>query len=62
MTIYVLGIEPFKMAQVYGIHNNKNIARSQAEYLETNKHKLNCQRYAALTQTEIKRLKLELYR
>lgn len=61
MTIYVLGIEPFKMAQVYGIHSNKKIAQAQAESLEKNKNKLSCQRFAALTGTEVKRLKLELY-
>ena len=61
MTIYVLGIEPFKVAQVLGIHTNRKIALTQAENLEKNKSKLSCQRFAALTETEIKRLKLELY-
>lgn len=58
---YVLGIEPFKVAQVYGIHSNKKIAQEQAEHLETIKHSLNCQRYKVLTDTEVKRMKLELY-
>lgn len=61
MTIYVLGIEPFKVAQVYGIHNNRKIAEEQANYLEENKHKLNCQRYVALSKTEVNKMKLELY-
>ncbi len=60
MIYYVLGIEPFKVAQVYGVYSNKKIAQEQAEMLEKNKHKLNCQRYVALTGTEIKKQKLEL--
>lgn len=58
---YVLGIEPFKIAQVYGIHRNKQIAIKQVEYLEKNKHSLCCQRYEVLTKSEIKKRKYELF-
>lgn len=34
---YVLGVEPFKQAQVKGVHSNKKTAEQQAEYLEKNK-------------------------
>lgn len=59
--IYVLGIEPFKIAEVYGVHSNKKIAQAQAEKLEANKNKLSCQRYVALTEMEIKKMQLEMY-
>lgn len=61
MIIYVLGIEPFKIAEIYGVHSDKKIAQAQAEKLETNKNKLSCQRYVALTQTEVKKMQLKLY-
>lgn len=61
MSVYVLGIEPFKVAQVFGIHSNKRKALDQAESLESNKSKLCCQRYVALTKSEINKMKLELY-
>ena len=58
---FVLGIEPFKVAQVWGLHDNKQKATQQARLLELNKPALCCQRYEALPKTEIKRRKLELY-
>jgi hypothetical protein len=33
-TYYTLGIEPFKMAEVYGIHTCKQIATTEANRLE----------------------------
>ena len=57
---FVLGIEPFGQAQVWGIHN-KQKATQQAQLLELHKPALCCQRYEAITKTEIKRRKLELY-
>jgi len=58
---FVLGIEPFKVAQVWGIYDNKQKATQQAQLLEQTKPALCCQRYAIKTKTEIKRRKLELY-
>ena len=60
---FVLGIEPFGQAQVWGIHDNKQKATQQAQLLELHKPALCCQRYEAIraTKTEIKRRKLELY-
>ena len=58
---FVLGIEPFKVAQVWGVYDNKQKATQQAHLLEQNKPALCCQRYEAITKTEIKRRKLELY-
>ena len=58
---FVLGIEPFKVAQVWGIHGSKQKALKQAAWLEQTKPALCCQRYAIKTKTEIKRRKLELY-
>jgi len=59
---FVLGIEPFKVAQVWGIHGSKQKALKQAAWLEQTKPALCCQRrYEAITKTEIKRRKLELY-
>ena len=57
---FVLGIEPFKVAQVWGIHGSKQKALKQAAWLEQTKPAC-CQRYEATTKTEIKRRKLELY-
>ena len=42
----VLGIEPFKQAQVYGSHSNRKTAEQQADALEKIKDSLCCQRYA----------------
>jgi hypothetical protein len=58
---YVLGIEPFKQAQVKGVHSNKKTAMQQAEYLEKTKNSLCCQRYEAITATEAKKRKYELF-
>jgi len=58
---FVLGVEPFKVAQVWGVHDNKQKATRHAQLLAQNKPALCCQRYVALTKTEIKRRKLELY-
>jgi len=58
---FVLGIEPFKVAQVWGLFDNKQKATRHAQLLELHKPALCCQRYAAMTKTEIKRRKLELY-
>lgn len=58
---YVLGIEPFKVVQVWGVHSNKKIADQQAEYLEKNKTPLCCQRYEAITKTEAKKRKYQLF-
>ena len=58
---FVLGIEPFKVAQVWGIYDNKQKATQQAQLLNRHRAKLCCQRYEAITKTEIKRRKLELY-
>ena len=58
---FVLGIEPFKVAQVWGVYDNKQKATQQAQLLEQNKPALCCQRYETCTKTEIKRRKLELY-
>jgi hypothetical protein len=60
MTYFVLGIEPFEVAEVCGTHSNKKVAISQAQYLEKNKSPLCCQRYTVMTTTEAKR-KYELY-
>lgn len=60
-TYYTLGLEPFKMAQVYGIHGNKQIAIQQAESLEKRKHPLHCQSFVVMTQTQIKKEKWELF-
>ena len=58
---YELGIEPFKQAQVKGVHSNKKTAMQQAEYLEKTKNSLCCQRYEAITVTEAKKRKYELF-
>lgn len=58
---FVLGIEPYKMAQVWGIHSNKQKAIKQAEYMEKTKPELCCQRYVAMTKTEIKKAKYQLF-
>jgi hypothetical protein len=58
---FVLGIEPFGCAEVWGVHDNKQKATQQAQILEQNKPALCCQRYVSFTKTEIKRRKLELY-
>lgn len=57
----VVGIEPFKTAQVFGIHSNKKIAVRQAESLENKKNPLCCQRYEAITRTETFKRKYKLY-
>jgi hypothetical protein len=58
---FVLGIEPFNYAEVRGTHMNKKIAEEQAEQLEKNKPYFCCQRYKCLTQTDIKKQKLNLF-
>ena len=58
---FVLGIEPFGCAEVWGVYDNKQKATQQAQLLELHKPALCCQRYEALSKTEIKRRKLELY-
>lgn len=60
---FVLGIEPFGCAEVWGVHDNKQKATQQAQLLNRHRAKLCCQRYEAIraTKTEIKRRKLELY-
>jgi len=58
---FVLGVEPFKVAQVWGVHDNKQKATQHALLLAQNKPALCCQRYAAMSKTEIKRRKLALY-
>jgi len=58
---FVLGIEPFGCAEVWGLFDNKQKATRHAQLLELHKPALCCQRYAALSKTEIKRRKLELY-
>jgi hypothetical protein len=60
-TYYTLGLEPFKMAEVRGIHASKQIALTQAKNLENNKHPLSCQSYKVLTQTQVKKEKWELF-
>jgi len=60
-TYYVLGIEPFKMAEVRGIHADRKTATGQATALKSKKHLLHCQRFTVKTATEVKREKLELY-
>lgn len=57
---YALGIEPFKQAEVYGVHASKQTAENQIKYLnETNKN--TCQRFEVLSKTQVKKQKLELY-
>ena len=58
---FVCGIEPFKVAQVWGVYNNKQKATRHAQLLEQNKPALCCQRYEAVSNSDIKRRKLELY-
>jgi hypothetical protein len=58
---FVLGIEPFKVAQVWGSYDNKQKATQQAQLLEQTKPALCCQRYEAITKTEINKRKYELY-
>jgi hypothetical protein len=60
-TYYVLGIEPFKMAEVRGIHVDRKTAEGQAAALENKKHLLHCQRFTVKTATEVKKEKLKLY-
>ena len=57
---YVLGIEPFNEAQVFGLHVSKKQATLQAAAMENKKSKLCCQRYEALTITETKKRKYNL--
>ena len=57
----VLGIEPFKQAQVYGSHSDRKTAERQAHTLEKTKTSLCCQRYAVKTSTEVKKEKLSLF-
>ena len=57
----VLGIEPFKQAQVYGSHSNRKTAEQQANALEKIKNSLCCQRYEVKTLTEVKKEKLFLF-
>lgn len=52
---YVLGIEPFKVAEVRGTFTNKKKAVSLALFLEQNKNPLCCQNYEAMTVTEAKK-------
>ena len=59
---YVLGKEVFNMAQVYGIHQNKEIAQKQVNTLEKSKHNLHCQTFTVMNQTEVNNSKVELYR
>ena len=58
---FVCGCEPFKVAQVWGIHGSKQKALKQAAWLEQTKPAMTCQRYEVVTKTEIKRRKLALY-
>lgn len=60
-TYYTLGLEPFKLAQVYGVHGNKEVALKQAEQLDQEKHPHCCQVYKVLTETEVKKGKWELF-
>jgi len=60
-TYYTLGLEPYKMAEVYGIHSNKKVALNQAESLENNKNKMSCQDFKVLTETQVKKEKWELF-
>ena len=57
----VLGIEPFKQAQVYGSHSSRKTAEQQADALEKSKNSLCCQRYEVKTLTEVKKEKLSLF-
>ncbi len=61
MMYLVLGIEPFKQAQVYGSHSSCKTAEQQANSLEKNKNSLCCQRYEVKTLTEVKKEKLSLF-
>jgi hypothetical protein len=60
MTYFVLGIEPFEVAEVCGTHSSKKTAINQAQCMEKNKNPLCCQRYTVMTVTEAKK-KYELY-
>lgn len=57
----VLGIEPFKQAQVYGSHSNRKTAEQQADALQKMRHPLCCQRYEVKTLIEVKKEKLSLF-
>lgn len=57
----VLGIEPFKQAQIYGVHSNRKTAEQQADALEKIKNSLCCQRYEVKTLTDVKKEKLSLF-
>lgn len=61
MTYFVLGLECLKTAEVWGLHESKKIAESQASYLEHAKSPLCCQKYIVMTGTEIKKQKITLY-
>jgi len=60
MVYFVLGIEPFKIAEVFGQHENKDIARIHAAKLNGTKSVLCVQRYAVLTKTQIRKKRLIL--
>lgn len=57
---YVLGIE-LNYAEVWGVHSHKKTAQEQAEYLEKTKNPLCCQKYEAITATEAKKRKYQLF-
>lgn len=57
----VIGIEPFKQAQLYGSHSSRKTAEQQAELLKQNKNSLCCQRYTFKTLTQVKKEKLSLF-
>lgn len=61
MVYYVLGIEAFKQAEVYGVHQSKKKALNQLSALKKAKTKAISQRFEVLTSTEVKKRKLELY-
>ena len=60
-TYFTLGLEAFKMAQVYGIHGDKKIALQQVQALENKKHSLHCQTFEVKTKTQISKEKWELF-
>lgn len=60
MAYFTLGVEPFRVAEVWGTHGNRRVAEQHAKFLEQNKTPLCCQNYIAMTTTEAKR-KYRLY-
>ena len=60
MTYFVIGIEPFKIAEVWGVFENREKAEQQADFLEQKKHPLCCQKYVCMEEREA-REKFTLY-